>query len=101
MEEIFLLKTKEGLLIATLYLYSVDQPLFLCKAEFTQDFQHYKPFFDQDLEALNSTNSDSMLEQSEKIHSLELRLVNEKTREELIDFLLHIDANRSEAWFRY
>ena len=82
-------------------LVNVKWDMFWSDAEFepTDDFLPYKPLFDEEYQALEAGDMDTVNRLQEQIDGLGLRLIDEAEKSgEITEFMLHVYGN--EARFR-
>jgi hypothetical protein len=93
------LKRQDNLL-GTLTVYKTDFPWIYCQFKPTSEFESVKPFFDKELELVNSeADWDEWDKTYQTLLDMNVRMIDTLTGEESREFLLHIDGD--EAWFRY
>ena len=86
-------------LLGVLQRYDSDFPWFKCSFEATANFSQVKHLFDDELVLLEANQMDEWEVAYQRINALGLKLVDSETKEEIGEFLLHIQG--SEAWVRY
>ena len=93
------LKLQDNLL-GTLTVYKTDFPWIFCHFEPTSEFDSVQPLFDKELQLVNSeVDWEEWDKTYQTLSDLNLRIIDTITKEEIKEFLLHIDG--TEAWFRY
>ena len=86
-------------LLGVLHRYDSDCPWLKCSFEAAADFSQVKQLFDDELVLLEADQMEQWQIAYERINALGLKLIDIETKEEIGEFLLHIQG--TEAWVRY